>query len=471
MFFKNHLISVTVFFISTLNYAQNTYIPDDNFEQALINLGYDVGPLNDYIPTANINTITDLDLSPFFNNKISNLKGIEGFIALTILNIDNHNIDSLNLNFNSNLKHLFCNNNVLTSLNISNNTALEILKCNNNLLTTLDLSNNSSLRALECSFNQIINLDVSSNTSLIDFVCKNNFITNIDISNNIALREFQCGDNQLSRLDVTNNTNLIYLYCENNVITNLDVTNNIALIDLYCFSNELSELNLSQNNALTSLICSENQLCYLNIKNGNNSDMNSIDFSSNPDLNCVIVDNKNNILSTWIPNTFLNYANYESGCSDFVLVDAINDFRGSSFTLPILSYGNYFTETGAKGLMLNAGDVVKTSQTIYIYNETSCNSNETSFNILITDEDFFIPRYFTPNNDGSHDLWKILDNTNTIESISIFNKYGKLIKYLSPFSEGWNGVFKGKLLQTDDYWYVIKITTGETLKGHFALKR
>ena len=29
-----------------LTLAQQTYVPDDNFEQELINLGYDIGPLD-----------------------------------------------------------------------------------------------------------------------------------------------------------------------------------------------------------------------------------------------------------------------------------------------------------------------------------------------------------------------------------------------------------------------------------------
>ena len=39
-----------------------TYVPDDNFEQALIDLGYDSGPLNDSVPTANIKEVTFLRL-------------------------------------------------------------------------------------------------------------------------------------------------------------------------------------------------------------------------------------------------------------------------------------------------------------------------------------------------------------------------------------------------------------------------
>ena len=37
--------------------AQQTYVPDDNFEQELINLGYD-SVLDDYVATAAIDTIS-----------------------------------------------------------------------------------------------------------------------------------------------------------------------------------------------------------------------------------------------------------------------------------------------------------------------------------------------------------------------------------------------------------------------------
>ena len=61
--------------------AQQTYVPDDNFEQALINLGYD-NILDDYVATANIDILTYLDVQ-FFS--IIDLTGIEDFVALTEL--------------------------------------------------------------------------------------------------------------------------------------------------------------------------------------------------------------------------------------------------------------------------------------------------------------------------------------------------------------------------------------------------
>jgi hypothetical protein len=64
-----------------IGFGQQTYVPDDNFEQALINLGYD-NILDDYVATANIDILTYLDVQ-FFS--IIDLTGIEDFVALTEL--------------------------------------------------------------------------------------------------------------------------------------------------------------------------------------------------------------------------------------------------------------------------------------------------------------------------------------------------------------------------------------------------
>jgi hypothetical protein len=45
-----------------IGFGQQTYVPDDNFEQELINLGYD-SVLDDSVLTSNINTVTFLDIS------------------------------------------------------------------------------------------------------------------------------------------------------------------------------------------------------------------------------------------------------------------------------------------------------------------------------------------------------------------------------------------------------------------------
>ena len=48
--------------ISVCGFSQ-TVVPDANFEQALIDLGLDSGPLDGMVPTSNINLLTSLDVS------------------------------------------------------------------------------------------------------------------------------------------------------------------------------------------------------------------------------------------------------------------------------------------------------------------------------------------------------------------------------------------------------------------------
>jgi len=85
-----------------------------------------------------------------------------------------------------------------------------------------------------------------------------------------------------------------------------------------------------------------------------------------------------------------------------------------------------------------------------------------------------IPKYFTPNNDGYNDTWNIEgvngnQYPNTI--VQIYDRYGKLIKQMKGASTGWDGTLNGRMLPSEDYWYVIMFENNKTIKGHFALKR
>ncbi|WP_445736389.1 T9SS type B sorting domain-containing protein [Mariniflexile sp.] len=465
---KNNVCALILILVAFVGVSQTTAIPDPNFEQALIDLGYDAAPLDGLILTANISGVTNLDVQ---SRNILNLTGIEGFINLTIFNCDGNLLTNLNISQNTKLTQLFCSDNQLTAVDTSQQINLDIFWCSNNQLTTLDLTNNTKLISLVCANNFLTNLDTTQNNSLNVLVCENNQILSLDVSSNNALSRLQCGTNLLSDLDVSKNPNLGFLLCENNQLSTLDVSTNTLLSTLNCGFNNLQELDLSSNSALTELNCSNNNLCRLNIKNGNNANA-VVDFQSNINLNCVVVDNPSGNHGSWKPASFSNYTSSQNQCRNFVNVDTLESVvTNKIYTLPILTYGNYFTLSEGNGTPLFSGKDITTSQTVYIYNESLCATNESSFYVLITSEDYYIPKYFTPNNDGMHDFWKVQDFTNTIESISIFNRYGKLLKSLPSNSSGWNGIFNGKLLVSDTYWYVIALNTGETIKGYFALKR
>ncbi|WP_406685291.1 T9SS type B sorting domain-containing protein [Seonamhaeicola sp. MEBiC1930] len=468
MFKKATYLFICALLLSTYCFSQNTSIPDDNFEQALIDLGLDVGPLNNLVPTANIVGITDLNI---VGRNILDLTGIEGFANLSILECSNNLLTSIDVSNNLNLTQLFVDGNNLSNLNIINNTALQILWCFNNQLTSLNVNSNLNLISLRCERNQLTNLNISNNTKLNVLVCEENEITTLDVSNNTSLNRLQCGNNLLINLDISANSDLNLLSCEENLLTELNLFSNNNLVDLTCYTNQLTQLDLSLNSNLISLECYDNELCSLNLKNGNNSNITLMNFNDNPDLNCVVVDNFNADHSFWEPISFVNYVNSTSDCNTVVPVDSINDFIGISYTLPAITNGNYYTESGGLGILLNSGDVITSSQTIYIYNEINCNSNESSFNVIINNEDYFIPKYFTPNNDGSNDVWQIYDRMNLVNNISIYNRYGQLIKFLPGSAFSWDGTFNGKLLENDSYWYEIVLNSREIIRGYFALKR
>ena len=90
------------------------------------------------------------------------------------------------------------------------------------------------------------------------------------------------------------------------------------------------------------------------------------------------------------------------------------------------------------------------------------------------------PKFFTPNNDGFNDYWNISNYKNFFQAqIYIFDRYGKLIKELSPLGIGWDGIHEGTLMPATDYWFALyykeKEQNGDlkskTFKAHFSLKR
>lgn len=240
----------------TFGYAQQTYVPDDNFENYLETHDANgnvvvIGATNsigngiandDYVTTANINTVTNLYVD---NQNIADLTGMEDFVSLT---------------------QLTCTNNQLTSLDVSTNIALVKINCRLNQLTSLTIAPNNTLEELYCSFNQLTSLDVSSNT---------------------ALEYLWCIYNNLTSLNLDNCSSMSQLRTENNQLTSLDLTTCIVI----------NEAHL-QNNQLNSL----------NIKTGTNVNYapNWLNITNNPNLFCVEIDSDSYVGIGW--STGFNYS-------------------------------------------------------------------------------------------------------------------------------------------------------------------
>ncbi|WP_179009274.1 T9SS type B sorting domain-containing protein [Winogradskyella forsetii] len=85
------------------------------------------------------------------------------------------------------------------------------------------------------------------------------------------------------------------------------------------------------------------------------------------------------------------------------------------------------------------------------------------------------PLYFTPNGDGQNETWNI-ESIGSSAKIYIFDRYGKLLKQISPDGTGWDGTYNGSAMPTNGYWFTVEYDeplTGERkeFRAHFTLKR
>jgi gliding motility-associated-like protein len=109
--------------------------------------------------------------------------------------------------------------------------------------------------------------------------------------------------------------------------------------------------------------------------------------------------------------------------------------------------------------------------TIYIKDQNGCGIVEETITIV------GIPKFFTPNGDDVNDTWQIVGaNTdlNQIESLLIFDRFGKIMLQSYSGSFSWDGNYKGNPMPSSDYWYIVKFRQDNSnyeIKGHFALKR
>lgn len=287
---NTYLILFCIVALLSLGYtsgAQNVNIPDATFKaylvgNALINTNSDteiqVSEATVFTGTIDVNGLG-----------ISDLTGIETFVALTELNCRLNSLSSLNINPNTALTNLNCSNNLLGSLDVSTNTALTKLFCSSNSLSNLIVSTNTALIELYCASNSLGSLDVSANIALTSLSCGANSLNNLDVSNLTSLGILACQSNSISNLDVSTNTALFWLVCGNNSLSSLDINNNTSLGIISCEGNSLVNLDVSQNTALTSLKCQNNSLTSLDVRNGNNSSITTFNASGNSSLSCISV--------------------------------------------------------------------------------------------------------------------------------------------------------------------------------------
>lgn len=103
---------------------------------------------------------------------------------------------------------------------------------------------------------------------------------------------------------------------------------------------------------------------------------------------------------------------------------------------------------------------------IYVKDKNGC--GEASSEALLLN----YSRFFTPNEDGFNDYWRIQFGIFEPEmQVNIFDRYGKLLFVFMGDEPGWDGTFHNKRLPATDYWFTVERKNGVIRRGHFSLLR
>ncbi len=73
----------------------------------------------------------------------------------------------------------------------------------------------------------------------------------------------------------------------------------------------------------------------------------------------------------------------------------------------------------------------------------------------------FIPNAFSPNDDGTNDVFRPETPCAVLEyEFAVYSRWGDQVFYTRSIDEGWDGEVKGQPAKSDVYVYVLRLTYG-----------
>lgn len=151
------------------------------------------------------------------------------------------------------------------------------------------------------------------------------------------------------------------------------------------------------------------------------------------------------------------------------VVIKVNDFssRNNSIQVFVASEREYeYSLDGINYQLSSVFNQVKGgNQTVYVRGVDGCEFYK---------ETVFVktyPTFFTPNNDGNNDFWRLNNFPNIKYQLYIYTRFGKLIKEIPSSIGFWDGTYQGKNLESSDYWFKVVTEKGEVFYGNFSLLR
>ncbi len=163
----------------------------------------------------------------------------------------------------------------------------------------------------------------------------------------------------------------------------------------------------------------------------------------------------------------------ESFVAESVSAHVSNNLDSGTITVVVQGTGNYLYQLDNGNFQEENvfTNVLPGNHTVTIKDLEGCTYEVLEVKVIS------FPNFFTPNGDGINDTWNIWSLSDQQDAeIFIMDRYGKLLRQISPAGSGWDGTYNGTEVPSTDYWFVVKYRDGiqqefKEFKSHFSLKR
>lgn len=377
-------------------------------------------------------------------------------------NFDDPNSGLSNISNNSNPTHVFSSpGEYFVTLTVETNTTTNIftklIKIFN--VPTAYLTSNYILCEENDSNFSTFNLDTKINEILGD---QNSYDYNIFFFNSLE--------------DLNNNQNILSTNY-NNISNPQIIYAKIETLDGLCYDITTFELIVNSNpkigNDVTKIYCKDSypDKIFLSAENQNLNDNLSYLWNTGEITESINV-NEPGIYTVTATNSsictktrIINLIHSEKPIINSVLQGEVGEYTIHVNTTGLGAYVySLDNEYGNYQLSPTFNNVPEGEHIIFVKDKNGCGISYKSFTVI------GYPKYFTPNNDGINDYWYIHGNDIEVISLLIYDRFGKLIQNVVS-KNGWDGKYNKMDAIASDYWFVAKIETGETIKGHFSLIR
>ena len=117
-----------------------------------------------------------------------------------------------------------------------------------------------------------------------------------------------------------------------------------------------------------------------------------------------------------------------------------------------------------------------TSYTVTATDEEGCHATQNVVINVNNNADVFVPNAFSPNGDGINDRLHVFAKSDIISSIDNFNIYDRWGNQvfntsemqINDYSQGWNGLYKGDILDVGIFVWNLQITFIDGTSKHYS---